>query len=60
MPPLRRVLQLFLMGRKGEEGSRKEGWRKVEHDPVCQMQRVSCGQGQRQWDVSPGTRTLGI
>lgn len=60
MPLLRRVLQLFLMGRKGEEGSREEGWRKVEYDPVCQIQRVSCGQGQRQWNVSPGTRTLGI
>lgn len=54
------LFQLLLKGRKGEEGSEEEGWRKVEHDPVCQIQRVSCGQGQRQWDVSPGTGTLGI
>ena len=43
VPPLRRVFQLLLIGRKGEEGSKEEGWRKVEYDPVCQIQRVSCG-----------------
>lgn len=60
VPLPRRVLQLFLMGSQGEEGSREEGWRKVEQDSECQIQRVSWGQGQRQWDVSPGTGTLGI
>lgn len=53
VPTLRRVFQLLLIGRKGEEGSKGEGWRKVEHDPVCQIQWVSCSQGQRQWDVYP-------
>lgn len=53
VPTLRRVFQLLLIGRKGEEGGKREGWRKVEHDPECQIQWVSCGQGQRQWDVYP-------
>lgn len=53
VPTLRRVFQLLLIGRKGEEGSKGEGWRKVEHDPVCQIQWVSCSQGRRQWDVYP-------
>lgn len=39
VPPLRRVFQLLLIGRKGEDGSKEEGWEKVEHDPVCQGQR---------------------
>lgn len=59
VPPLRRVFQLLLIRRKGEEGSKEEGWRKVEYYPVCQIQRVSCGQGQRQWGVSPWDGDLG-